>query len=388
MNKKEKIKILQDVVKIKSVNGNETQVANYLAKLLKDHGIKASKVNGGDTKRSNLVASVSFGEGNILALSGHMDTVDVDDAEDWDYPPFDAEIHANKLYGRGSSDMKGGLCALVIAMIELKEKNPQLNGEVRLLATVGEEVGEIGAAYLTKQGYVDDIDGMIVAEPTEYKPMYMHKGSINYTVTSKGKAAHSSMPSLGNNAIVHLNDFITHVDKEMDKLDKRYDHGTLGHTTHAVTVIEGGHQVNSIPSSASLQGNIRSIPEFSNEKVIKKLQSIVDKLNKKKDCHLKLEIDYNKLPVSTDKNSDLIQLIKKVCSKKKFGKRLKLVGAPATTDMAEFIKSKNKFDFIIFGPGITKLAHQKNEYIEVDNYLEMIDIYKDICSEYLKKVTE
>ncbi|QIK70728.1 ArgE/DapE family deacylase [Erysipelothrix sp. HDW6C] len=382
MEKQKKIEILQDVIRIESINGNEKAVALYLQKLLKDHGIESTLVDYAPD-RSNLVATMKSGEGKVLAYSGHMDVVDPGDASLWKYPPFDAHIEGNKMYGRGTTDMKSGLVAQVLAMIEMKEQGIPFKGTLKLLATVGEEVGELGAEQLTTEGYMDDVDGLIIGEPTNYILMYTHMGSINYTLTSKGKEAHSSMPQLGINAINHLNVFITRVNEAMDKVAADYNDATLGRTIHNVTVISGGNQVNSIPALATLQGNIRSLPEFDNDKVIALLQKVVDELNLEKDYNLTLAIDFNKIPVKADKDSSLINTVQGVSEKHDKG-RLQLVGAAGTTDAAEFTKAKKAFDFVVFGPGVSTLAHQMNEYVEIDNYLEMIEIYKDIAASYLK----
>ncbi|UUV98320.1 putative succinyl-diaminopimelate desuccinylase [Vagococcus luciliae] len=95
---------------------------------------------------SSLVATLKKGqEGKVLGLTGHMDVVDPGDENAWKYPPFSATIEDNKLYGRGSTDMKSCLMAMVIAMMELQEEQQEFNGIVKLLATVGEKVGELGA---------------------------------------------------------------------------------------------------------------------------------------------------------------------------------------------------------------------------------------------------
>ncbi len=83
--------------------------------------------------------------------------------------------------------MKSGLVAMVLAMIELKEKEVPLNGAVKFLGTVGEEVGELGAGQLTEKGYADDLSALVIGEPTNYNLMYAHMGSINYSVVSHGK---------------------------------------------------------------------------------------------------------------------------------------------------------------------------------------------------------
>ena len=379
MQQNQKIELLQDILKIKSINGNEQLVAEYIQKQLEKVGISSELIQYADN-RSSLVATIKQGDNSkTLGLTGHMDVVDPGEESEWTYPPFSATIDGNKLYGRGSTDMKSGLMAMVIAMIELQEEHKVFNGTVKLLATVGEEVGELGAEQLTKLGYADDLDGLIVGEPSNYNLVYTHMGSINYTVESFGKEAHSSMPQEGYNAINHLIDFSYHINQKMDDISKKYENKELGKTIHNITIIDGGNQVNSIPNYAKLQGNIRSIPEFSNDEIIKVLQDTIDELNENQPYQLKLTIDYNKLSVKANPNSELIEVIQQ-----QFSTPLPLMGISATTDTAEFVKSKNEFDFVVFGPGVPTLPHQVDEYVEIDNYLDMIDKYKQIILAYLK----
>jgi Acetylornithine deacetylase/Succinyl-diaminopimelate desuccinylase and related deacylases len=95
-----------------------------------------------------------------------MDVVAPGTLSNWTNNPFSATLTNGKLFGRGASDMKSGLAAEIIAMLEILESQPQLNGQIRLLATVGEETGEYGAAQLTELGYADHLTGIIIAEPT------------------------------------------------------------------------------------------------------------------------------------------------------------------------------------------------------------------------------
>lgn len=381
MDNQKRISILQDLIKIKSVNGNEKEIAVYLQKLFNKYGIDSKLIEYAEN-RSNLVVEIGSDGGAVLGYTGHMDVVDPGDLSLWQFDPFEAHIEGNKLYGRGSTDMKSGLAAMVIAMIELKESNFPLKGKVRLLATVGEEVGELGAEQLTALGYADDLNGLVIGEPSNYNLVYTHMGSINYTVTSIGKAAHSSMPQLGNNAIDRLLPFMNKINERMDEITSKYEDEVLGRTIHNITVIKGGDQVNSLPGDAVIQGNIRSLPEFDNEKVIQVLETTVDEVNQLKDTHLNLTIDYNKIPVYSPEESKLITLIQHIY-KQKNGNEMHLLGVAGTTDAAEFTKSKNKFEFVIFGPGVPTLPHQINEYVEIDNYLDMIDNYKLIAKQYL-----
>ncbi|EAF1403224.1 ArgE/DapE family deacylase [Listeria monocytogenes] len=378
MERERKIQILKDIVNIDSTNGHEEQVANYLQKLLAEHGIESEKVQY-DVDRASLVSEIGSNDGKVLAFSGHMDVVDAGDVSKWKFPPFEAAEHEGKIYGRGATDMKSGLAAMVIAMIELHEEKQKLNGKIRLLATVGEEVGELGAEQLTQKGYADDLDGLIIGEPSGHRIVYAHKGSINYTVKSTGKNAHSSMPEFGVNAIDNLLLFYNEVEKFVKSIDATNE--ILGDFIHNVTVIDGGNQVNSIPEKAQLQGNIRSIPEMDNETVKQVLVKIINKLNKQENVNLELIFDYDKQPVFSDKNSDLVHIAKSVASDI-VKEEIPLLGISGTTDAAEFTKAKKEFPVIIFGPG-NETPHQVNENVSIENYLEMIDVYKRIATEFL-----
>ncbi|EAC6410123.1 ArgE/DapE family deacylase [Listeria monocytogenes] len=378
MERERKIQILKDIVNIDSTNGHEEQVANYLQKLFAEYGIESEKVQY-DVDRASLVSEIGSNDGKVLAFSGHMDVVDAGDVSKWKFPPFEAAEHEGKIYGRGATDMKSGLAAMVIAMIELHEEKQKLNGKIKLLATVGEEVGELGAEQLTQKGYADDLDGLIIGEPSGHRIVYAHKGSINYTVKSTGKNAHSSMPEFGVNAIDNLLLFYNEVEKFVKSIDATNE--ILGDFIHNVTVIDGGNQVNSIPEKAQLQGNIRSIPEMDNETVKQVLVKIINKLNKQENVNLELIFDYDKQPVFSDKNSDLVHIAKSVASDI-VKEEIPLLGISGTTDAAEFTKAKKEFPVIIFGPG-NETPHQVNENVSIENYLEMVDVYKRIATEFL-----
>ncbi|MGH2064244.1 M20/M25/M40 family metallo-hydrolase [Aerococcus urinaeequi] len=179
--------------------------------------------------RANLVAELKGNEeGKILAVSGHMDVVDAGNPDLWTYPPYGAEIHDGVMYGRGTTDMKAGLTALIIAMIELKESGQVFSGTVRLLACVGEEIGMLGSKQLTDLGYTEDIDGMIIAEPSTPYYNTKHKGSIQYQVIAHGRAAHSSTPEKGVNTIQLINDFINKTNVKIDEAAATAEKDMLG----------------------------------------------------------------------------------------------------------------------------------------------------------------
>ncbi|MBD1620846.1 ArgE/DapE family deacylase [Staphylococcus aureus] len=402
-SEKEKIQLLADIVELQTENNNEIDVCNYLTDLFDKYDIKSEilKVN---EHRANIVAEIGNGS-PILALSGHMDVVDAGNQDNWSYPPFQLTEKDGKLYGRGTTDMKGGLMALVVSLIELKEQNELPHGTIRLLATAGEEKEQEGAKLLADKGYLDDVDSLIIAEPTGSGIYYAHKGSMSCKVTATGKAVHSTVPFIGDNAIDTLLEFYnlfkekyselkqqdtkheldvapmfkSLIGKEISEEDANYASGL----TAVCSIINGGKQFNSVPDEASLEFNVRPVPEYDNDFIESFFQNIINDVDSNK---LSLDIPSNHRPVTSDKNSKLITTIKDVASSYVEQDEIFVSALVGATDASSFLgDNKDNVDLAIFGPGNPLMAHQIDEYIEKDMYLKYIDIFKEASIQYLKE---
>ncbi|HGZ5859623.1 TPA: ArgE/DapE family deacylase [Staphylococcus aureus] len=402
-SEKEKIQLLADIVELQTENNNEIDVCNYLTDLFDKYDIKSEilKVN---EHRANIVAEIGNGS-PILALSGHMDVVDAGNQDNWSYPPFQLTEKDGKLYGRGTTDMKGGLMALVVSLIELKEQNELPHGTIRLLATAGEEKEQEGAKLLADKGYLDDVDSLIIAEPTGSGIYYAHKGSMSCKVTATGKAVHSSVPFIGDNAIDTLLEFYnlfkekyselkqqdtkheldvapmfkSLIGKEISEEDANYASGL----TAVCSIINGGKQFNSVPDEALLEFNVRPVPEYDNDFIESFFQNIINDVDSNK---LSLDIPSNHRPVTSDKNSKLITTIKDVASSYVEQDEIFVSALVGATDASSFLgDNKDNVDLAIFGPGNPLMAHQIDEYIEKDMYLKYIDIFKEASIQYLKE---
>lgn len=383
MEKQEKINFLDELIAIESDGKCEAAVADVIERYLSKAGIASQRV-ACDSDRDNLVATLGTGT-RILGFTGHLDVVPSGDLANWKTDPFKPTQEGDRLFGRGSSDMKSGLAAMAIAMIELKEEGFDEDGSLRLLATVGEETGLYGAHQLTEAGYVDDVEALIVGEPTDKNIVFAHKGIINYTVQAFGKSAHSSLPETGFNAIDLLLEFYNAMVEKFTVL-AQIPNEVLGSFTFCNSILSGGVQANIVPDRASLTANLRTIPEVNNEQLIGVLQTIVDDLNETVSDtpgHLELTIDQSNHPVFSDQESRLVRVsFDKV--QKIFGITPQVTGVPGATDAAEFIEGNKNMQIIILGPGNTSV-HQANEYVAVDDYLAMVDVYKAIARAYFQK---
>lgn len=407
--KEDHLQFLKDIVEIKTVNDNEIEVARYLKDLLEKHDIKADidEIKGHDN-RANLIASI--GEGHpVVAISGHMDVVSEGDPNNWQFPPFELTEQDGFLYGRGTSDMKAGLAALVIAMIEIYQSGALKQGTIKLMATAGEEMQQLGSEQLYKEGYMDDVDALVIAEPSESGIVYAHKGSMDYQIVSRGQAAHSSMPVVGQNAIKPLLDFVRNIDEEYEAIRKElqceqfdFKHvierikGRVGDKVEEEeiervinglvinhTIIQGGNQVNSVPDMATTDYNIRTVPEFNNDQVKALFKKHIEQINNEggqleEDMYLDLD------PVLTTGENRLIALGQQVAAHI-FKRDVVATPTVGVTDASNLLRDKDEhFSFLMFGPGT--VPHQVNEHVNKETYHQFVDYYIELLTSYLNEV--
>ncbi|HHU6750135.1 TPA: ArgE/DapE family deacylase [Staphylococcus pseudintermedius] len=400
----DRIKILKDVVSFKTVNDNELEVCDYLQNLFKNYGID-SKIDIIKDKRANLIATIGDGK-PVLGISGHMDVVHEGDPNDWSYDPFTLTEDNGYLYGRGAGDMKSGLVALAIALIEIKNNNLLENGTIKFMATAGEEMEQSGSKQIYEKGEMDDVDALIIAEPSENMIVYAHKGSMDFRIISKGTSAHSSIPSLGKNAILPLIQLVQNINEEFQDISntiqyKKLDFGNLLNALQkelpkkeltinenlvkglviSNTIIKGGSQVNSIPDYAVAEFNVRTVPEYDNKKVKHLFEKHIQNLNSN-EAKIEQEIYLDLDPVITTGKNKLVKAAMET-AKKHFSNEVFSSPTLGVTDASNLLKGKNEqFPFVMFGPG--ERPHQINERVSKSSYLNFIDYYIDLFVKYFE----
>ncbi|RXT05758.1 M20 family metallopeptidase [Ammoniphilus sp. CFH 90114] len=371
------VAFLQELLRMNSSNppGNEHEISKVLATRCERIGMPGKILKLND-QRSNFEVRLKGQGEKVLFFCGHMDTVSPGKIE-WDYPPYSGEIVDNRLYGRGASDMKSGLAAMLLAMEELHQEGKVLGGDIVFLATAGEEVDSCGARNYQETVGMRDVDAIVIAEPTHEKVVIGHKGALWLEIKTFGKTAHGSMPDQGINAIEHMMRVIELI--QSYNLEWRMESDPLGQSSMTVTQIGAGIQTNVIPDQCFLHVDIRSVPPQSHKELVAELRSKLENWQRKvpgfrAECRELLD----RAAVLTDSSSSIIQTALQI---KGQGQK-DCYGVSYYTD-ASVLNPYSKIPTLIYGPGDEKLAHQPNEWVDISAYLRSIAFYKELATRFL-----
>ena len=368
---KSALDLTQELIRFNTINppGNEKPCAEYLGEILESAGFFVSYHDFAED-RTSLVARAGDGSKPPLCFTGHIDTVPLG-AMKWSKDPLAAHIEDNRLYGRGSSDMKSGVAAFVFAMVELMPHLKNTPGVV-LVITAGEETGCEGAFQLVKQGDVlGEAGAIIVAEPSANYPLIGHKGALWLKARNQGTTAHGSMPELGENAIYKSARAITKLE-EFDFNVAR--HEILGKPTLNVGTVEGGMNINSVPDLAEVGIDIRTIPGQQHSQVKDGLQSYLGE---------EVEIDtlVNVGAIWTNPLDTWIKEVFKIMTSI-LGEEIEIRTASYFTDAAALTPAYGGAPTVILGPGEPLMAHQTDEYCQIDRIDEAVEAYLKLAQSW------
>ncbi|MCF6357072.1 MAG: M20 family metallopeptidase [Draconibacterium sp.] len=368
MNSLNVISLTQKLIAFNTINppGNEKELAKYVGNLLSENGFDVEYILF-EENRLHVIAEKGLSETALpVVFSGHLDTVPLG-AKKWSFAPFAGEIFDGKIYGRGSTDMKAGVAAIIVAAIQ-SFKNSSPKGGVKLVITAGEELGCQGAQHLAKTYKKwGKASGLIIAEPTTNIPVIGHKGGLYMNVSTTGITAHSSMPELGVNAIYKAAKAISVIENFSFEAEKD---SLLGMPTINVGKMSGGMNLNSVPDHAEFTIDVRSTTKVNHTEIIQKINNELGE-------DTNIEILVNLPPVSTNENQPFVQLVYDVCkvdpTSSEFPKAL-----PYLTDGSVLQSAFNNVPTIILGPGQPEMAHQTDEFCYIEKIEEAVEIYKII----------
>jgi succinyl-diaminopimelate desuccinylase len=350
------VALTRELVGIDTINppGHEGRAAAVLVRRLEAAGLEVA-AHDLEEGRPSLVARWPGGDdAPALCLTGHLDTVPLGRAE-WTRDPFAAEIDGDRLYGRGASDMKGGIAAIVVAAERVAALGRGRAG-LELVLTAAEETGCLGALHLAgADGALGRAGALLVAEPTTNEPCVAHKGVVWLDAVAQGRTAHGSMPHLGENAIYKLARAVTRLEDFALEAD---EHALLGMPTVSLGTFSGGININSVPDFATAGIDVRTVPGMDGDSVLAALR---DRLGDEVELEPRVVLD----PIDTDPDDDWVRSVFEVMTPL-IGETPEPRGLAYFTDAAALAPAYGRPPTIICGPGDAEQAHRTDESCSVE----------------------
>ena len=384
----EALSLLTGLLSIGTVNGRhrEGALAEFLHTYFETHGIR-SHVQEIDLVHSNVIAFIPGRNPDVTMIwNGHLDTVPYGDPDTWHSDPSVPVIRDGRLFGRGASDMKSGLAAMVFALCDLQDRGELPEVSILFLGTCDEEKGGIGAGAALKEimGRYPGLDlkpvsrgrrpFLLIGEPTSLRPGTAQKGCLWLKLQVRGRTSHGAYPDQGINAITCG----MRVADSIAAFVSSFRHPVLGSATAQVTRIEGGVADNMTPDRCSIVMDIRMVPGLTADQVIEEGRKA---LGAEKALAPGLDLEFERLNERRAIEID--------CGHPQVGRLqslLRLAGCDETpigisffTD-ASILDRDDGMDICLFGPGDPALAHQPDEYVRIDRYYDAIRILEAFCT--------
>ncbi len=316
-------------------------------------------------RKSNLIARAGSGSDGLV-LSGHTDTVPCD-PDLWQSDPFVADQRDQRIYGLGSCDMKSFLALALTASSKIDLN--KLARPLTIVATADEESTMSGAKLIADNGRKLG-QYCVIGEPTNLTPIRQHKGVLTLSVEYIGQSGHASDPSLGNNALEGMHQFITALLAYREKIRGQFEDQAFVIPTPTMNLghIHGGDNANRICGACRLLIDIRFLPSMSYQQLHKDIESIALEVAEQRGLDASLQILGEHLPpMNTDEASEIAQFLTHLTGKPNssvaFGTEAPYFNAMQTETM-------------IIGPGSIDQAHQPNEFLplaQIDPTLVLLD---------------
>jgi succinyl-diaminopimelate desuccinylase len=371
------IRLLEDMIRINSVVGQEGELAEYIRSELESLGFKC-EMDEVEPGRPNVYARLEGeGPGRRLNFNGHTDTVPV--VEGWDTDPFTPVTKEGRMHGLGSCDMKAGIACTINALKAMVESGFSFNGELSFSGVIDEEAYGLGAKALLKTDLAE-VDAIILAEPypgDESKPIPLGiTGKILYDIYVHGRAAHGFRPHLGVNAVEEASAIIANLDRL-----EFVDHPDFGRGNYSTLKIEGGYEVYSVvvPASCRFEVNRLLVPGETVETAIKDMERLVESLELEAKVEVKTKPPRYEAYVM-EKRDPILQVFDGVY--REVMEREPLYEYASGITDANIFAGEGGIPCLHLGPKRGG-AHQKNEYVPLDWLPPVSKLYALIAARFL-----
>ncbi|HUL93510.1 MAG TPA: M20 family metallopeptidase [Burkholderiales bacterium] len=371
MSESDAVGLTQTLLRFDTVNppGRERECARHAGALLERWGFRVDYHEYAEARTSVVARAGGSDAKPPLCLTGHIDTVALGTAA-WTRDPFAGETDGDRLYGRGSSDMKAGVAAILLAARGLARKLPGTPGVV-LVLTAAEEGGCVGSQHLLRTPLLGKAGAVVVGEPTSNYPLVGHKGSLKFHAKFRGVSAHGSMPELGVNAIYKAAKAVA----RLEGFDFGVKpHPVMGGPTMNVGTIEGGQGVNMVPDEARIGVDIRTVAGMDHAALLSRLRDLLGN-----EAEVDVFSDMN--AVWTEPEAEWIQRVFDICAHH-LGARPAAKTATYNTDAGNLLKAYAGAPTVVLGPGEARLAHQTDEYCSMERIRQSVAIYEAIIRDW------
>ena len=371
------VQLTQDLVRIRTINppGDEAKAATFVADWMKQNDMPAELVSHAEDGRASVVGGLDGqGERRAVLFSGHLDTVPAGD--NWEHEVLAADIDDGKIWGLGTTDMKAGVAAMLMAMRAVKQSGAALKGNLLFAGTAGEEIESMGARELVREQKLDDVGFMVIGEPTGNRVITAEKGVLWLELRAKGQTSHGSLPHLGVNAIAHMSRLLEALQAE----DIPYEtHPLLGDFTMNIATIEGGVKTNVVPDSCRVTIDTRTVIGQDHQQILDTVRQLIDRLcAEDPTLHIEVRSINERIPLDIPFDDPYVQT---------FVRQRDLVtgdtsvptAATFATDGSVFVPAYEA-PMVICGPGLPEKAHQPNEYVEISRLVESARIYPPLAA--------
>ena len=333
----------------------EGDCARALASILDDWGFTVQLIDGAPG-RPNVVARIGPADAPALMLNGHLDVVGV---EGMVHEPFAAEVRGNRIYGRGSADMKGGVAAMCAAAA--KGASADSARQILVTAVVDEEYESLGMRAMLAAGVV--ADAAIITEPTRLAICPAHRGFVWIDVAFRGRAAHGSRYDLGVDAITHAGLLLTELESLERIRGKGPQHPLLGRGSLHASKIQGGVGMSTYPETCNLSIERRTLPGESVEKALEEItDACVTLRSRQPHFNARVTLSTAQLPSDVPLESPIVRRLRGALEREKLPVRIE--GLSAWTDAA--LLNEAGIPTICFGPGDIALAHAAEEFVPIE----------------------
>lgn len=365
-------RLLGQLIRSKSLNppGDVRECAALIVEELKRRSLPAETF-----EEKPGVANVVSGldgqaEGKTLIWNGHFDVVPA--GEDWQVDPFSAEYRDGYVYGRGTSDMKSGLAAMIIALDALKKAGTPFRGRIVFQAVGDEETGSDGGTLaMIRRKIGAGAHFAIVSEPTNLNVSIGNRGLRWFEISVRGRASHAGRPHLGANAVQAAARMIGGL--ESLRFKAHHPLFEVPHPSLSVTTIQGGTKINIIPDRCTFSVDRRMIPGETSESARQEIEEAL-RQNLPQGIAFDVRITHEGWdPYALDPDS---RPVKTLCwaVEKIVGQPPQIKGKAGCTD-ASHLFHKAQIPAVCFGPGLEDLAHAANERVSLEKVVQAARIY-------------